>query len=139
MEIETIDSPKQELIDFFQTKIDEFNVARWEVKEKVPVAIRVKNKNGDIVAGAAARTFGLWLLIDNIWVCEELRGQNVGSKILIALEDAATQRGCKFSLLDTLSFQAKPFYEKFGYTVQWVQNNYPKDGCKYFMVKNLSK
>jgi hypothetical protein len=50
MEIETIDLPNQELIDFFQTKIDEFNLARWEVKEKMPLAIRLKNKNGDIVA-----------------------------------------------------------------------------------------
>ena len=39
---------------------------------------------------------------------------------------AAIKRGCKFALLDTLNFQAKPFYEKFGYKLQWAQENYPR-------------
>jgi ribosomal protein S18 acetylase RimI-like enzyme len=40
-------------------------------------------------------------------------------------------------MLETLNFQAKPFYEKFGYQVVWTQENYPKTGCQYFMVKQL--
>ena len=138
MDIEVVDKPDSALLEFFEKKIHEFNVARWEVKERLPLAVRIRNETGEVVAGAAARTFGLWLLIDNIWVSEQLRGQDLGSKILKHLESAAVARGCKFALLDTLNFQARPFYERFGYKVQWVQNNYPKDGCKYFMVKELS-
>lgn len=106
---------------------------RWEVKEKKPLAIKVLNADKKIAAGASAKTFGYWLLIDNIWVSEELRGKDIGSKILASLEAAAIKRGCKYSLLDTLNFQARPFYEKFGYKVQWTQAN----GTKYFMVKEL--
>lgn len=40
-------------------------------------------------------------------------------------------------LLDTLNFQAMPFYQKYGYETQWVQQGYPKTGCKYFMAKKL--
>ncbi len=61
----------------------------------------------------------------------------MGTKILLMLEETAIKRGCKFVLLDTLNFQARPFYEKHGYEVKWTQQNYPKDGCKYFMVKEL--
>lgn len=137
MEIQVIEKPETSLVEFFEKKIEEFNVARWEIKEKKPLAIKVTKDQGVIVAGAAGKTFGLWLLIDNIWVDESLRGQNMGTKILDALESAARRRGCKYVLLDTLNFQARPFYEKQGYVVQWTQNHYPRDGAKYFMVKEL--
>lgn len=137
MEIKVIENPDLQLAEFFEKKIEEFNVARWEVKKKHPLAIKVSNDQGAIVAGAAGKTFGLWLLIDNIWVDESLRGKNMGTQILEKLESAAISRGCKFVLLDTLNFQARPFYEKHGYVVQWTQNHYPRDGAKYFMVKEL--
>jgi len=138
MNIEVIDQPEQELIDFLDKRIAEFNWARWEVSERKPLAIQIKNDDGNIVAGASARTFGNWLLIDTLWVSEELRGQAVGKKILIELENTGKARGCTHSMLDTLNFQAMPFYEKYGYETQWIQENYPETGCKYFMVKSLN-
>jgi ribosomal protein S18 acetylase RimI-like enzyme len=63
----------------------------------------------------------------------------MGVKILAQLETAAVARGCTLSMLDTLNFQAMPFYEKQGYQTKWVQENYPKTGCKYFMVKELTE
>lgn len=56
----------------------------------------------------------------------------------IRVEEFGMNRRCRFALLDTLNFQARPFYEKFGYQVQWTQENYPNEGCKFFMVKQLS-
>lgn len=137
MKIEVIENPEQALIDFLDKKIADFNWANWEVSKRLPLAVQVKNENGEIVAGAAARTFGDWLLIDTLWVSEDLRGQDVGSKILTELELAGKKRGCIKCLLDTLDFQAMPFYQKYGYETQWVQQGYPKTGCKYFMVKAL--
>ncbi|MCJ8293487.1 MAG: GNAT family N-acetyltransferase [Colwellia sp.] len=137
MKIEVIENPEQALIDFLDKKIADFNWANWEVSKRLPLAVQVKNENGEIVAGAAARTFGDWLLIDTLWVSEDLRGQDVGSKILTELELAGKKRGCIKCLLDTLDFQAMPFYQKYGYETQWVQQGYPKTGCKYFMVKKL--
>jgi len=138
VEIKVIDSPSKELIAEIESKIEAFNSGHWEVKERKPLAIEVRDSNNVLVAGATGRTFGYWLLIDNIWVSENLRGKNIGSRLLSGLEQAAISRGCKFSLLDTLNFQAQHFYEKFGYKVQWVQENYPKEGCKFFMSKNLA-
>jgi len=138
MNIEIIDQPEKELIDFLDKQIADFNWARWEVSERKPLAIQIKNDDGSIIAGSSARTFGKWLLIDTLWVSEELRGQAVGKKILEQLENTAKSRGCTHSMLDTLNFQAMPFYKKYGYETQWVQENYPETGCKYFMVKALS-
>jgi len=99
--------------------------------------VQLKNGQGEVVAGAAGRTFGDWLLISTLWVSDELRGQNIGRKILAEMESAGKSRGCKKCLLDTLNFQAMPFYQKYGYETQWTQEGYPKTGCKYFMVKTL--
>lgn len=137
MNLEVLDNPEQELIDYLDKKISEINWANWEVSERLPLAIQIKNETGDVIAGAAGRTFGNWLMINTLWVSEELRGQNIGSKILNEIERAGKKRGCVKCLLDTLNFQAMPFYEKHGYQTQWVQKDYPKTGSKYFMVKHL--
>jgi GNAT superfamily N-acetyltransferase len=137
MNIEVLQNPDQQLIDYLDKKIADFNWENWEVSERTPLAVQIKNDKGEIIAGAAGRTFGDWLLINTLWVSDVLRGQNIGSKILREIEFAAKQRGCSKCLLDTLNFQAMPFYEKHGYTTQWIQDNYPKTGCKYFMLKEL--
>ena len=137
MKIEVLQSPDKSLIDYLDNKIAEFNWQNWEVNERLPLAVQIKNDNGDVIAGAAGRTFGDWLLINTLWVSDNLRGQQVGSRILNEIESAAKERGCVKCLLDTLDFQAMPFYEKHGYQVQWVQEGYPKTGCKYFMLKVL--
>jgi GNAT superfamily N-acetyltransferase len=138
MKLEVVNNPRKELLADIEKKIEAFNLAHWEVKERSPLAVVITDEQANLIAGATGKTFGYWLLIENIWVSEALRGKNMGSQLLTELEKAAIARGCKFALLDTLNFQAKPFYEKFGYTVQWVQESYPKDGCKYYMVKKLA-
>lgn len=137
MTIEVVENPDQSLLDFFTNKIAEYNWQNWEVSERKPLAVQMKNEQGDVIAGATARSFGDWLLLDYLWVSEELRGQNIGSKLLAHVEATGKSRGCVKCILDTLDFQAKPFYERHGYEVQWTQEGYPKTGCKYFMVKEL--
>ena len=133
---------------YFSNKLKYFEEKRYKInqghnyfipylKEKVPIAVTIHDSSNMIVGGVAAKTFGLWLLIDNLWMSESLRGQGLGSQVLLNLEEAARKRGCRYALLDTLEFQARPFYEKHRYKVKWTQENYPKTGAKFFMVKEL--
>jgi len=137
MKIELIDSPHQDLINFLDNKIIEFNRANREINDRYPITVAVKNNEGTVVAGASGNTFGNWLHLTTLWVSEELRGQNYGNKLLKEIEQAAKLRGCKECLLDTLDYQAMPFYKKHGYNITWTQKNYPLTGCKYFMTKTL--
>ena len=123
--------------DAVKRKIAEFNWQHWEVSERLPLGLKLETENGELLAGFSGRTFGHWLMIDNLWVDEGLRGQNVGHQLLEQAEAIALARGCRSAILDTLNFQAKPFYEKRGYQLQWTQQTYPKTGCKHFMVKQL--
>ena len=137
MKIEVLESPSKDVISFLDARIAEYNWKNWEVSERLPLAIQITNDKGEIIAGAAGRTFGNWLQLNTLWVSEELRGKNTGSMILKEMEEQAKQRGCVKCILDTLDFQAMPFYKKHGYKIQWVQENYPMTGCKYFMVKDI--
>ena len=65
------------------------------------------------------------------------RGQGLADKLLTALEQSAAKLGATTAQLDTLDFQAKPFYEKRGYVVKYQLNNYPRSGTRYFMEKTL--
>jgi len=137
MKIDVVEHPEQSLIDYFDQKISEYNWQNWEVSERKHLAVQIKDEHGNIIAGAVGRTFGQWLLLKTLWVSEHCRGQNLGYQVLEKIESAAQQRGCKKCLLDTLNFQAMPFYRKQGYKIEWVQKNYPKTGCKYYMSKEL--
>lgn len=54
MDFEVLENPDEELVDFLDKKIDEFNWENWELKERMPLAVRLKDDNGDVIAGAAA-------------------------------------------------------------------------------------
>ena len=95
---------------------------------------------GDVkVGGVIADLWGNWLLIKFLWVDDSMRGKQVGSQLLQRLEEYAQSQGCTSSLVDTLSFQAKPFYEKHGYQCQMVLENYPLDSSLAFLTKLFTK
>ena len=137
MNIELIDNPEQEFITFLDDKIAEYNWQRWEVSERKPLAMKMTDEQGKIIAGAAGRSFGDWFMLNTLWVDEQYRGKKIGDEILTKIEMAAKERGCNKCLLDTLNFQAMPFYQARGYLTQWIQEGYPKTGCKYYMMKHL--
>jgi len=137
MKIEVLENPEKELINFLDEKIAEYNWQHWEVNERKALAIKMTDEEGNVIAGAAGRTFGDWFMLNTLWVDEKHRGKKIGEQLLSKIEAAAKKRGCIKSLLDTLNFQAMPFYQTKGYITQWVQEGYPKTGCKYYMVKSL--
>lgn len=115
----------------------EYNLARIEDKNPRDLGIYLQDEAGQKIAGLIGNTHGNWLLIKFLWVSEELRGQNIGSNILSQGENIAKERGCKYSFLDTFSFQAPEFYKKHGYKEAFVLENYPIVGKRYYFTKTL--
>ncbi len=52
-------------------------------------------------------------------------------------EQAARGRGCHHAFVDTMSFQARGFYEKHGYTRYGVLDDFPIGHRRFFLQKNL--
>ncbi len=97
----------------------------------------LRSEDGEILGGALGNTWGLWLYVSDVWVDPSIRGKGYATKLMTAIEQLAIERGCLHSYLDTLSFQARPLYEKLGYKVFGTLENHPKGHSHYFLKKAL--
>ena len=79
-----------------------------------PISCLVRDKTL-VVAGGSGRTEYHRLFVNHLWVAEELRGQGIGSRILLLLESEAARRGCRDALIETLDDSVARFYDRLGY------------------------
>ncbi|HAK36566.1 MAG TPA: biphenyl 2,3-dioxygenase, partial [Pantoea sp.] len=63
--------------------------------------------------------------------------QGVGTQLIRAAEEEARRRGCRYAQVDTASFQARPFYEKLGYSLRFSLDNYPRHHQRHYLSKAL--
>lgn len=131
------DNPKEEDIKVILNNLIQYNLSHIELKEVKPLAIFVNDENSKQIGGISAETHGNWLEISFLWVDEKLRGHKVGSKLLNDVEAEALKRGCKYSFVDTFSFQAKDFYLKSGYKEVFTLEEYPLTSKRHYFVKRL--
>lgn len=137
MKLEITDKITEEDENIIFKELLEYNLARIEDKNPRDLGIYLQDEEGQKFAGLIGNTHGNWLSIKFLWVSEELRGQNIGSDILSQAEKTAKERGCKYSFLDTFSFQAPEFYRKHGYKEVFVLENYPVTGKRHYFTKTL--
>ena len=122
---------------FVRESLALFNVAVTGDSYYSPLAIFLKDERGAVLGGALGHVWGGWLDLDALWVAEPFRGRGHGAKLLRTAEDEARMQGCHGVFLKTFSFQAKPFYEKFGYEVVADIPDYPKGHSHHVLKKKL--
>ena len=94
-------------------------------------------KNGSIAGGLWAHSVYDWLFVELLFVPEEMRRNGIGSRLIRNAEAVAVKRGCIGVWLDTYSFQARGFYEKLGYEIFGILEDYPRGERRYFFRKCL--
>jgi len=130
-------APDKEDVLTIYRGLDSYNVLYAQSMNYQPLVIFMRDETGKIVGGLAGETYWGWLHVDGLWVDEIARGLGYGSQLLEMAEQEALRRGCRRSHLDTMSFQAQPFYEKRGYTVWGVLEDLPQGHQRIFMRKEL--
>ena len=115
-----------------------FDVARAGDQGIAPVAVFARDAEGRVVGGLLGIIMWEWLYVRNFWLPEELRGVGTGSRLLRAAEEHAAARGCRGVYLETLEYQARPFYERHGYEVYGVLEDFPPGSRKYHLRKRLA-
>ena len=113
-------------------------VAEGFNKEEETVCKKIVDKEGNIIAGCTGYIY-YWgcMYIDDMWVESNYRHQGLGSQALQAVEKAAETKGCHLIFLGTWDFQARPYYEKHGYTVFSTLKDNPKGHEDYELYKRL--
>lgn len=102
-----------------------------------PLRITMKEKSGETEGGIIARTWWRGLDIQYLWIADVHRGKGKGRLLMTIAEEEAIKRNCCFSYVDTLSFQAKGFYEKLGYAEYGSLDGFADIFSRHYLVKSL--
>jgi len=124
-------------IDRLGAGLREFNRLHVEDDNRQPLAVFLRDGDDQIVGGLHGDTYWGWLYVAAFWIHPDLRLQGYGEKLLRIAEEEAIRRGCHHAHLDTMSFQALPFYEKQGYEVFGQIDDLPVGHTRYFLKKKL--
>lgn len=132
--------PPADDIQFLEEQINRFNVEKTGIRvpEDILLAAFVRDMDSRIRAGIFGWTWGGCCEIRYLWVDEAWRGQGYGGGLLEAAEREAQRRGCHQVILDTHSFQAPLFYQRRGYEIAGVIDDYPQGYQKFYLKKRLS-
>jgi GNAT superfamily N-acetyltransferase len=107
-------------------------------ERSVPLAAVARDEEGNLVGGVSGRTFYRWLLIEVVWVHEDLRGTGLGARLMAMAEAEAVGRGCIGAQVDTVTFQAPGFYRKLGYQPVGIVEGFPPGYARHYFSKRLA-
>jgi GNAT superfamily N-acetyltransferase len=92
----------------------------------------------DIVGGVIAHTYHRTLIIDDLWVREDLRRQGLGTRLVQCAEDEAKRLDCCMAMTGTFeSLGARPFFERIGYRVVSTSRDTPRGHTGYWFHKEF--
>ena len=98
--------------------------------------IAITARDGEQIAGGViGELIWGWLHIQTLWVAAEQRGNDIGTRLLAEIEQAARARGVCQATLETTSFQARDFYLKNGFEVVGAVEGKPRGHTWYYMKK----
>lgn len=137
LEVTSERDPRPEDAEAVRAGLLAFNVAHVGEPDYAPVNLFLRTPEGTVVGGLLGHRRWGWLYVDKLWIHEDYRGGGEGSRLLRQAEEEAIAAGCTEAVLDTFSYQARPFYEKHGYTVYAILEGYPPGYCQYFLRKTL--
>ena len=72
--------------------------------------------------------------MDSLWITPPLRHQGWGTKLMKEAEKIGKERGVRFVTVNTMDWEALPFYKKLGYSVEFTREGYDKNS-KMFMLR----
>ncbi len=128
--------PTSEELKKLDERLENYNVQKTGIDDAKPIGFTVYDADTLIGGLNGVTSFG-WLYIATLWLDESHRHRGVGTQLLQEAEKEALRRGCQRACLSSFTFQAKPFYEKHGYTVFGQLDDYPAGEKMYFMQKVL--
>lgn len=126
-----------EIAQVLANGLTEHSLPTTGVRGFLPIAVVARDAGGALVGGISGTTNWNWLHLALFWIDEKLRHGGLGTELLRRIERAAADRGCTQAHLDTFSYQARPFYERHGYTLFATLEDYPPGQQRFFMRKRL--
>ena len=96
-----------------------------------------EDDSGEIIGSITGRTYYNEVHIGDLIIDKNYRGQGIGTKLVIAVEEAYRNKEFEKITLTTFGFQAPGFYKKLGYSLEFVREDKNPKLSKYFYCKPL--
>ena len=114
-----------------------FNLRAVGVGDAQRFNVALRDQSGKITGGVAATLSADSLYLDIVWTDDSLRGLGHGRTMMEMIEAEGRKRGAYDAWLYTMSWQARPFYEKLGYRCVGETPYLAGQHRRYFMWKKL--
>lgn len=114
-----------------------FNDARFGASDIHPLAVLLRDEEGQTVGGLWGRTTYGWLYVELLFVPEALRGQGLGARLIGEAEGEAKARGASQAWIDCFGEDNRGFYEARGFEVFGALPGMPPGETRYFLKKAL--
>ncbi|MBS0185605.1 MAG: GNAT family N-acetyltransferase [Proteobacteria bacterium] len=101
-----------------------------------PVLFEIYEKN-QLLGCIVVQIFWGALHIKLLFVHENNRGKGIGTQLMTCAFEFGKKQGCSFVFVETMSFQAPEFYQKFGFKIDFIRPGYTKETSFYYLSKKL--
>ncbi|MBN4067213.1 GNAT family N-acetyltransferase [Simkania negevensis] len=135
--IEYFESPLPEDIAFLSEGISQ---EAHEQKNLAPVehfGFFVSNSKRERVGGINGFMYYGCLYIDQLYIHPSYRNQQLGFQLMNKAEKLAISKGCSFSTVSTMDWEAKEFYIKLGYYKEFEREGYDQASTMIFLKKTF--
>ncbi len=96
-----------------------------------------EDDSGEIIGVITGRAYYNEVHIGDLIIDKRFRGQNIGTKLVRAVEEEYKNKGFAKITLTTFGFQAPDYYKKLGYSLEFVREDKDSKLSKYFYCKVL--
>lgn len=137
IQIESADPYEETLGDWIDREFDAFAERHGVVCNYTPFAFTA-TKNGEVVGVIKGRSLYREIHISELIVAQDCRGQGIGSRLLSVVKTFFQGKGYDNLNLTTYRFQAPEFYQKCGFSLEYIRENPDCPSlAKYFFVMEM--
>lgn len=138
-EISLVDQPDPSVFSAIVQPLAAFNANFAGPGEFRPLMFALRTlPAGDVVGGLAGDMIYGWLSIQALFVPASLRRRGLGRRLLEQAEREARARHLDGMVVNTFSFQARPFYERMGFTHFGTLEGCPPGHRCFYLCKHFA-
>ena len=130
------DAPDQRDLALLEDRVNEAAVAAAGLGDMAEFGIFVRDR-GRLLAGISALVWGGCCELQAMWVDPALRGRGVARELIAGAEIEARRRGCTLVVLLAYDLLTRGLYERLGYEVLAVVEDWPAGSTARLFRKTL--
>lgn len=111
--------------------------AKKKMERMRPFGIFLKDSSQQVLGGVTCLAYYGCLYIDQLWIKECERGKHTGLKLMQEAEKTGKRLNCSFATVNTMDWEALAFYEKMGYSIEFIREGYDRDSKMFLLRKPL--